>query len=167
MYTRSEPARGLTAAEVAERVAHAQRHHHAVVTLGLANAVYRRHGGDHDDIAPFDARIEVLGQPDFTGGRCAGAVAGTGHEIDADLAVGAANQIAEKHECALEDADEMKLPAGQVLADLLCEGADPRGEFVFANQDGRCRRGFRCHGGKTSMILVGRRQGRRRTRGGT
>ncbi len=38
---------------LAQPVARAQRHHHAVVALGLANAVDGRHGGHDDHVAPL------------------------------------------------------------------------------------------------------------------
>ena len=97
---------------------------------------------DDDHVAAFDAGIEVLREADFAGRRGRGAVTRAGHEVDADLAVHRANQVAEEQERALEDADEMQLAAREVGADFLGQRADPRGEFVLIDEDGwsGCRR---------------------------
>ena len=97
---------------------------------------------DDDDVAAFDAGIEIFREPDFAGRRGRGAVTRAGHEVDADLAVHRANQVAEKQERALEDADEMQLAGREVGADFMGECADARGEFVLIDEDGwiRCRR---------------------------
>jgi hypothetical protein len=97
---------------------------------------------DDDHVAAFDARIEVFCQAYFAGRRSGGAVAGTGDEVDADVAFGGADQIAEEQEGALEDADEVQLPGRQVVADFLGERMDASEQFVLIDQDGRgcCRR---------------------------
>ena len=90
---------------------------------------------DDDDVAAFETGVEVLGQAHFAARRGAGPVAGAGHEVDGDIALHGANQVAEEKEGALEHADKMQLASRKVLPDFLGEVVNAGGEFVRTDHD--------------------------------
>ncbi len=98
---------------------------------------------DDDDVAAFEAGVEILDQLDLAGRSGASGVARDGHEVDADLAFHRPHEVCQENERALEDADEVHGAGGKIAADFLSEREDPRREFVVANQRLNGRHGER------------------------
>ena len=85
---------------------------------------------DDDDLPAFDARVQVLDEPDRR--RPAGLVGGVAGQLDeVDVVEDGqrAREVGEEDEARLQRRDEQRLAAGVVARDLRAELPDARGEL--------------------------------------
>jgi hypothetical protein len=109
---------------------------------------------DEQDVLAADVEVEVLEQPDRArpAGPAPGAVARQFDEVDPVDDGERAREVGEEDEARLQAADQDRLAARVVLADLVAELSDPRRDLACGQVDlpdppiGRRRREIRSSG---------------------
>ena len=90
---------------------------------------------DDQDVAVLDVDVEVLDDADGAGGLGAVAVAGHGHEVDGQIGVDGAHQVAHEHDGTAQDGDEDQVLTLVILGDLSAQALDHIRNVLLGEQD--------------------------------
>src|SRR5712692_9712742 len=90
---------------------------------------------DNQNVASFDAEIEVFGDLDFARGGCAGAVACDAHEVHGHLDLKVTDQIRQEDPGALEYGHQVRAASAVIGRDLAPQFPDSFGNFLSVQED--------------------------------